>query len=98
MAEEREKELRTALENAQASCAVHQKTLATYAPVLATALRDLHDEQTRFLNVWKQLSLVDAGSSGRVPDLLPLNAPRERWHSDHAPWPLTLVTMQAGRV
>lgn len=98
MAEAREKELHTALNEAQRAYDQHTQALQTHGPQVTGRLQQLRAEEARFIQVWHALGLRDADPI--VPPRLPapLRAPPERWHSEHAPMPLTLVTSQARQV
>lgn len=98
MAEAREKELHAALNEAQLAYDQHTQALQTHGPQIGGSLQQLRAEEARFMQLWQTLGLKDADPI--VPPRLPppLRAPPERWHSDYAPMPLTLVTAQARQV
>lgn len=98
MAEAREKELHAALNESQRAYDQHTHALQTLGPQVTGGLQQLRAEEARFVQVWQALGLRDADplAPPRLPP--PLRAPPERWSSDHAPMPLTLVTAQARQV
>lgn len=98
MAEARERELHAALNEAQLAYDQHTRALQTLGPQIAGSLQQLRAEESRFVQLWQTLGLKDADPivSPRLPP--PLRAPPERWHSDYALIPLSLVTAQARQV
>eukprot|EP00892_Ulva_mutabilis_P006374 jgi/Ulvmu1/4108/UM019_0087.1 len=97
MAEAREKELHAALNESQLAFDQHTQALQTHGPQIAGSLQQLRAEEARFTQLWQTLGLKDADPVAPVRLPPPLRAPPERWHSDYAPLPLTLVTAQARR-